>query len=142
MPTVFGQRKLLLYEHVQRKSHYANAPFQGDSIGNCSARSSPARQSVTNANTYYHLTLHYYQVRLIMPPSPFEGGGGNHYTRSEYIFSGKNPNRLSFFLAARHSNGGAVQIKTSRHAEVAFVLSCHNRHTQAKGHTDERSLSR
>ena len=41
--------------------------------------SSPARQSVTNDDTYY-LTLHYYQARSIMPPPPFEGGGGNHRT--------------------------------------------------------------
>ena len=54
--------------------------FQGDSVANYSSRSSsPARQSVKNADTYY-ITLHYDQVRLIMPHPPFEGGGGNHYT--------------------------------------------------------------
>ena len=57
--------------------HYAHPPppFQGDSVENHSARSTPTRQSATNADTYY-LTLHYNQVRLIMPPPPFEGGGG------------------------------------------------------------------
>ena len=59
--------------------HYAPPPFQGDSVANFSARSSPERQIVMNADTHC-LTLHYDQVRLIMPPPPFEGGGGNHCT--------------------------------------------------------------
>ena len=60
-------------------------PVQGDSVASYSgARSSPARQSVTNADTSY--PLHYDQVRFIMPPPPFEGGGGNHYTSCYYYF--------------------------------------------------------
>ena len=54
-------------------------PYRGDSVANYSARSSPTRRNVTNADKYY-LTLHYYQVRLLMPPPPYEGGGGNQYT--------------------------------------------------------------
>ena len=49
--------------------------FQGDSVANYSARSTPAIQSATNAGTY-SLTLHYTQVRSTTPPPP--GGQSSH----------------------------------------------------------------
>ena len=63
-------RHLLPYSRIRPLPvHYTPpSPFQGDSsVANNSERSTPARQSATNADTYY-LTLHYKQARLIMPP--------------------------------------------------------------------------
>ena len=61
-------------------------PSRGDSVANHSARSTPARRSATNADTYY-LTLQYNQVRLNMPPPPFEGVGGNHSTSVDVVLN-------------------------------------------------------
>ena len=87
-PNSFGTQRMLADSRCSGNTTYCfpntcngkllrqPAPFQGDnSVGTYSARSSPAQQSVSNANTYHHLTLHYYQVRIFMPPPPFEGGG-------------------------------------------------------------------
>ena len=54
------------YDHYRFITHAP--PFQADSVANHSARSTSARQSATNADTYC-LTLPYNQVRLIMPPA-------------------------------------------------------------------------
>ena len=61
------------HEYGQYRLIAPSPPFQGDSVTIYSVRSSPARQSVTNADTYY-LTLHYDQVRFIVPPPQKRGG--------------------------------------------------------------------
>ena len=76
--------------------HYA---FQGDSVATYSARSSPARQGVTNGGIY-HLTLHY----MKSPPPPLEGGGGNHCTSTSL-----SSNRMGTFLVLNGPRGLASE---------------------------------